>query len=118
MNSYSKNPSWGEALAKFFGAIFLMLIAIGGFVIVVALIMMLQAYVFTQLWGWFILPLFTTAPALTYIQAIGLSLVLTFYFSGKNYANYKEKKWYGYVAGHIGSILFVWFIGWIVTLFL
>jgi hypothetical protein len=118
MNSYSKDPSWGEALAKLFGALILLAVGIGGFFFIIALIMMLQAYVFTQLWDWFVIPIFKTAPVINYIQAIGLSLVITFYFGGKSYTTYKNNKWWDFLLQGIGATLFVWFVGWIVTLFL
>ena len=56
------SPSWGEAIAKVFGGLFVLALAIGGFAIVLALLMMFKAYVFTQLWGWFVMPIFPAAP--------------------------------------------------------
>lgn len=112
-SSYKKEVGWAGALGGAFSGLILLAV----FIVFIALIMMFKAYVFTQLWGWFIVPVFAL-PALNYIQAIGVSLVLTFYLVNKDYSDYKNNQFWGWLGGHIGGILLVWFIGWIVQMFL
>lgn len=54
---------------------------IGALVIVVGLSVLsyvLDGWALLKLWGWFILPRFASAPALTIAQAIGLAMVVSF----------------------------------------
>ena len=124
MNSFKKQRSLGLQLetrpaAKALGTILGGVFILGLFIFAVALIILFKAYVFVQLWDWFILPVFTTAPVLTYVQAIGVSLVLTFYLATKSQlAEYKDANFIKYLWGHCLVALTAWGIGYIVTLFL
>lgn len=49
------------------------------FIVIVAYFVFAGGYVLSILWGWFIIPVFTTAPALTWQQAAGIILVASFF---------------------------------------
>jgi hypothetical protein len=100
------------------------LTCIGLFALIVISIIVgsiVNGYVLSILWGWFVIPVFK-APALSITTAIGLSLVINMLISRSNSSN-KEKKEIGELIGEtIGSTiflpLFTLFIGWIVKLFM
>lgn len=44
---------------------------------------LMNGWALVKLWGWFILPLFESAPVLTIVQAIGIGMVASFLTSTK-----------------------------------
>lgn len=69
-----------------------------GAIIVIAIILGLFLYdtlswglVLFKFWGWFVLPVFVTLPALTFVQAIGLMFVIGLF---KNHKSQIIKKQY------------------------
>jgi len=50
-----------------------------------------------KFWGWFVLPVFTTLPVLTFVQALGLMFVIGLFknhITGDNIKDeYKRNKW-------------------------
>lgn len=82
----------------------------------------LNAYVLTNLWEWFIVPI-TTLPTLSIVQAFGLSWVISFF---KIRINNKVQKYdmtkfsdmMTYTSSSALLSLFAWFGGWIITLFM
>lgn len=86
--------------------------------ILIPLIAILQGWVLTVLWGWFIIPTFR-APELSIAVAIGLTLVIGM-FKGINIKN-AEKSSDDRLTEAIATVLmpFVFlFLGWIVQLFM
>lgn len=47
---------------------------------------LMGGYVLAKLWGWFIVPKFTSAPALTYLDAVGLMMTVGFLLTGVHMA--------------------------------
>ena len=69
-----------------------------------------------KFWGWFVLPVFVTAPALTFIQALGLMFVVGLFkshFTGENLKDeYKKNTW----GSSVTILLYPWvalFFGWL-----
>jgi hypothetical protein len=81
----------------------------------------LNGFVLTVLWRWFVLPVFKGAPALTIPTAIGLSLVvgyLTYHEdSGNDDLSVGERFIYSLVITVVYPLVMLFF-GWIVHLFL
>jgi hypothetical protein len=79
------------------------------FIIIVAIILGMFLYdtlawglVLFKFWGWFVLPVFVTLPILTFVQALGLMLVIGLF---KNHKVQTIKKQY---RDSTGSNLYWW----------
>lgn len=93
------------------------LIAIPAVAAIVALSSILNGWVLTKLWAWFIVPLFG-APTLTIAPAIGLALVAhCITYQHINAAKDKDVKWYGSLVQIFTRPLIVLGIGAIVHCF-
>jgi hypothetical protein len=81
-------------LLAFIFAIIVVAVLIGFFFVYDTLTWGLVLYKF---WGWFVLPVFITLPALTFTQAIGLMFVVSLFksnFAGEGLADeYKKNKY-------------------------
>lgn len=89
------------------------------FLIMVALLIVFNAFVMTKLWFWFITPVFNI-PVLTLTQAIGLNLFLAYLQPKKIEVNSED--WYEafkltFKYGVIFNIIVLLF-GWLFTLFI
>lgn len=77
---------------------------------------LLSGLILYKFWGWFILPVFTTLPALTFVQAIGIMFVIGLFksnFSGENIKDeYKKNTWEKSLTTFL-SPWFVLFFGWL-----
>jgi hypothetical protein len=97
------------------------LLAILGLLIIIPLNAVLEGWVLTTLWGWFVVPTFDL-PQLTVVPAIGLCLIVNFLVQIPP----KEKKKDEDTATLVGQLvakaifmpLFFLFLGWIVNLFM
>lgn len=69
----------------------------------------LYAYTMVSLWGWFVLPVFTAAPAVTYAQGYGLALLVTYLC--KTQVKRDEPWWEQAIAGLMVSLVILG-IGW------
>jgi hypothetical protein len=83
---------------------------------------LVRGFVLSVLWGWFILPVFESAPALTIVQAIGIAMVIAFLTYQTQEQSGAAKKDMGEVItnaiGHaVAAPLFTLAVGWIVYLF-
>ena len=65
-----------ESIVAFIIGIIVFVIVIGGIFIYSTLSWGLVLYKF---WGWFVLPIFVTLPALTFVQALGLMFVISLF---------------------------------------
>lgn len=82
--------------------------------IVVAIV--LRAWVFTILWGWFLVPL--GAPEVSIPTAIGISLILNLFMQHLAKEETKDKNLIAEVGLRaIGAPVVTLILGWIVTLF-
>ena len=77
----------------------------------------INGFVFSKLWLWFIVPTFQTQP-LRIVEAIGISLFINFIFSKR--VKETEEFWETFIKNVVFVILmgsFVLLFGWILTLF-
>lgn len=76
---------------------------------------LIWGFITKQYWQWFILPVFTTLPQITFYQAIGLSLFIGLFktLSYENVGKEITNKMYMYA---IFTPLLILFCGWIVSL--
>jgi len=69
-------------------------------------------WVLFKFWGWFVLPVFVTLPALTFVQALGLMFVIGLFKNHKMVsikAKYKDtSNWWVYWAMPWFTLLFGW----------
>ncbi len=77
-------------------------------------------YVLLKFWTWFMLPVFTTVPHITFWQAVGLMLVISM-FKGTGTLDikdeYKEDKWHRIAYSLMGPWLTL-ACGWFLHLFM
>jgi len=88
--------------------------------IVTPLVAILQGWVLTVLWSWFIVPTFGL-PELSIAVAIGLSLIVSMFRGYNNTTkneNLEKSEQVGKVIVLLFGPLFVLFLGWIVHLFM
>jgi hypothetical protein len=78
---------------------------------------MLNGWVLTMLWGWFVSPLFGLPP-LSIPQAIGLCLVVSMMVGTSRASKDSDKDWTNLLAVGVGTPLLVLAMGWIVAGFL
>jgi hypothetical protein len=88
-----------------------------------------HGWALAKMWGWFIVPTFTNLPAITTLQAVGVQMVVSLFFSatlaylisiktaitGKDTRPFREKmlEALGFsVSGMLGSVIVVG-LGWI-----
>ena len=88
-----------------------------GFILILGLIVVLFLYdtlawgwVLFKFWGWFVLPVFVTLPALTFVQALGLMFVIGLF---KNHNTQFIKK--QYTMDNMGW--FTWVMPWATLVF-
>jgi len=86
--------------------------------IMIPLIAILQGWVLTVLWGWFIVPTFR-APELSIAVAIGLTLIVGMFkdINIKNSEKSSEDRLVEAIATVLTPFVFL-FLGWIVQLFM
>ena len=86
--------------------------------VLIPLLAILQGWVLTVLWGWFVVPTFH-APELNIVTAIGLTLVVGMFkgYSVKTGKKSENEKLTEAVAVVIMPFIFL-FLGWIVHLFM
>lgn len=89
----------------------------------------LSNFILTQLWGWFVVPVFAVQQ-ISMVQSMGLTLIIGYILRSSLMIDGKEKlkrefedkgpfEISGIIFGYaILSPLFVWFMGYIITLFL
>jgi len=89
----------------------------------------LSNFILTKLWGWFVVPIFSV-PQISMVQSMGLTLIIGYVLRSSLMIDGKEKlkkefedkspfEILDIVFGYtILTPLFVWFIGYIITLFL
>jgi len=89
----------------------------------------LSNFILTKLWGWFVVPIFNVQQ-ISMVQSMGLTLIIGYVLRSSLMVDGKEKlkkefedkspfEISGILFGYaILSPLFVWFIGYIITLFL
>ncbi len=101
-------------------ALLVFVVVVGGLFIYDTLVWGLVLYKF---WGWFVLPVFVTLPALTFVQALGLMFVVGLFksnFAGENLKDEYKKSKYGQVWGVLlmpwMALLFGWlaYVIWLV----
>lgn len=79
----------------------------------------INGFVFSKLWLWFIVPTFQIHP-LRVVEAIGITLLINFFLLNRGVKS-DDKFWEKFASNIINLILmagFVLFTGWVVTLFL
>lgn len=78
-------------------------------------LILIWGFITKQYWQWFILPIFTTLPQITFYQAIGLSFFIGLFktLSYENIGKESTNKMYMYA---IVTPLLILFCGWIVSL--
>lgn len=76
---------------------------------------LLNGFVLTKLWTWFLVPF--GLPELNLVQAIGIAMVIGFLTKQHIPSNKDEKAWIPMFHLYGGPIITL-FIGWIVTLFM
>lgn len=91
------------------------LLIILGAITAMALSMIYTGFVFTKLWGWFVIPVFGL-PVLTIAQAIGLTIVTR--MATVTQIVKDKKEWYEYLILLILYPTFTLLFGWIVQFFL
>lgn len=116
MTLYRKPTSFGEAL----GGLFIGAVIFVGIIAIAIGLALFKAYVFTYLWDWFIVTTFNAQP-ITYLQALGLAIVVTFYIASSSLSKYlinKDFSFWNWIGGDLIGILFTWLFGYIVHLYL
>lgn len=76
------------------------------FIIIIGILFVYDTFlwgvILYKFWNWFVLPVFTTLPVLTLVQAIGLMFVINLFkshFMGENIRDeFKKNKWESPVA--------------------
>ena len=79
-----------------------------------------NGFVFSKLWFWFIVPIFQTQP-LRVVEAIGIVYLLNFVMMKKNKDVGNSNFWEEFTTNMLFVVLtagFTLFVGWIVTIFL
>lgn len=94
-----------KSIGKFFAGLVMIIVAtiISGFMVF-------------KLWAWFIIPVFPSLPTLTFIQAVGISVLLTVIFGKRDT---KEKDYDEIVESFFGGIIYsalIFLFAWIVYL--
>ena len=97
---------------------------IGKFFVVLILIIfatLLRGYIISKLWFWFVVPTFALNP-LTIVQAIGLSLIISYVTISKKELEPKDEDFFieaskSFMVSIILAI-YALFTGWIITLFM
>jgi len=92
------------------------------FVVLLLVSSILNGYVLSVLWGWFIVPVFNL-PTLTAVSAIGIAMVVSYLTYQYNESDEDDNKSFGEklakpIAIAILRPLFALFFGWIVHLFM
>lgn len=91
-----------------------------GFLVLIAVsipVTLLSGLVLSDLWDWFILPVFTVPP-ITFMQAVGLSLVVAFFKLGlattpvSGEAERPIATGFAKLFGYLIVLLFIWGMGW------
>lgn len=80
----------------------------------------INGFVFSKLWFWFIVPTFQMQP-LRVIEAIGIIFLINFTRAERNKEADKDKFWETFVSDMVFIVLMAGFVllsGWVVTLFL
>lgn len=86
-----------------------------GFLAFVVSSAMLRGFVFTKLWGWFVVPLFDV-PQLSTVYAIGIALLIGM-FTNRHDKEESSKDWGTIIVKAFVTPLLVLFVGWIISLF-
>lgn len=94
-----------EALA----IIFLLVLIVGGLIVYNSFS---WGFVLFKFWGWFIVPVFTTLPLITFWQAVGLMFVVAL-FHGKHLTPKEYDKTNAAVTVLLGPWLTL-FVGWLI----
>jgi hypothetical protein len=97
-----------DTLGKFFAGLIMVVISI-----------IISGFMFFKLWAWFIMPVFISAPKLTFAQSVGISVFLSIIFARKY--DTKEKDFDEVIESFIGGILLIavlFLFAWIVYLFI
>lgn len=87
-----------------------------GFPILIAAAYVLNGWVASVLWAWFISPTFKVNP-ITIAQAIGISIVIGA-LHPSTYQEEKDKPWWTPLVKIIGAPLITLLVGWVVHLFM
>jgi hypothetical protein len=88
-------------------------------ILIMTVTLIINGFVFLKLWLWFIVPTFQMQP-LRIIEAIGISLLISFIRTGKNKED-KKNFWENILNQtifNLGVFIYVLLTGWIITLFL
>lgn len=80
--------------------------------------LLLDAWVLTKLWGWFVVPTFTSAPPLHLAAAVGISLLVGFVTRTYNFdykpESEKKKDFAGRLSFTFLSPIVIVLLGWII----
>jgi hypothetical protein len=80
----------------------------------------INGFVFSKLWFWFIVPTFQMQP-LRVVEAIGIIFLINFIRVKRNKESDKDKLWETFASNMVFTVLMAGFAllsGWVVTLFL
>jgi hypothetical protein len=90
--------------------------------VLLATVYLLEGFVFMKLWGWFVAPTFELVPPITLIQAIGISMTISFVASARIIEDDEDKttaqRMTRFAAKYYVAPIITLLVGYLVTLFM